>query len=61
MFGREGSDKVIWVSRHARSVTELGQWDIMSALKEIEDAVLATMRWVKRLDLIRDIYLGDSG
>ena len=58
----EGADKEIWVASHSKSYNDLGQGNIMSALIEIEDAVLTTIRRVIGLNLMRvDIYLGDSG
>ena len=58
----EGADKETWVAGHTKSLNELGQGNIMSALIEIEDAVLTTIRCVIGLDLVRiDIYLSDSG
>ena len=58
----EGADKEIWVASHSKGLTDLGQGNIMSALIEIEDAILTTIRRVIGLNLVRvDIYLGDSG
>ena len=57
----EGADKEIWVASHTKGLNDLGQGNIMSALIEIEDAVLSTVRWVIGLNLVRvDIYLSDS-
>ena len=58
----EGAAKEIWVASHSKSFNDLGQGDLMSALIEIEDAVLSTVRRVLGLDLVGvDIYLSDSG
>ena len=55
-------DKEIWVASLTKSLNYLGQGNIMSALIEIEDAVLSTVRRGIGLNLMRvDIYLGDSG
>ena len=58
----EGADKEIWVASHSKSLNDLGQGNMMSALIEIEDAILSTVRRVIGLNLVRvDVYLGDSG
>ena len=58
----EGADKEIWVASHTKGLNDLGQGNIMSALIEIEYAVLSTVRRVIGLNLVGvDIYLGDSG
>ena len=61
-FRVEGADKEIWVASHTKGFNDLGQGNIMSALIEIEDAVLTTIRRVIGFYLVRvAIYLNDSG
>ena len=56
----EGADKEFWVASHSKGLNDLGQGNFMSALIEIEDAVLSTVRRVIGLNLVRvDIYLCD--
>ena len=58
----EGADKEIWVACHTKGFTDLRQGNIMSALIELEDAVLTTIRLVIGFYLVRvAIYLNDSG
>ena len=58
----EGADKEIWVASHTKSLNDLRQGNIMSALREIEDAVLTTIRRVIGLNLAGvDIYLVEVG
>ena len=58
----EGADKEIWVASHTKGFNDLREGNIMSALIEIEDALLTTIRRVSGLDLVRvAIYLSDSG
>ena len=58
----EGADKEIWVVSHSKGLNDLGQGNIMSALIEIEDAILSTVRRVIGLNLVGvDMYLGDRG
>ena len=58
----EGADKEIWVASHSKSINDLGHGNIMSALIEIEDAVLSTVIRVSELYLVGvDIYLGHRG
>ena len=55
-------DKEILVASHSKILNNLGQGYIVSALREIADAVMTTIRRVIGLNLLRvDIYLGDSG
>ena len=55
----ECADKESLVATHAKSFYDLGLTDILSALIEIEDAVLTTIRGVIGLDVVGvDIYLG---
>ena len=56
------AEKEIRVAIHTKTLNDLGQGNIMSALIEIEDALLTTIRRVIGFDLMRvDIYLGDCG
>ena len=62
MFRVEGVDKELWLASQTKSLNDLRQGNIMSALIEIEDPVLSTVRRVIGLNLVGvDIYLGDSG
>ena len=58
----EGADKESWVAIHTKTLNELGQGNIMSALNEIEEAELTTVRGLFGFKLVGvDIYLSDSG